>query len=127
MARVEFRSVWLNLAEDPAERLYLPFMASFSRKPSQEGNVRRLAGGRLRAIRRRGRADEWTLTLPNTTPAQKDWLERWIGEPVYVRDDRGHIVVGVYFGVPTNEHNYNHDGDVSLTIREITWDPEAVD
>ena len=125
MASVDLTTLWLNVVADPADYQWFPFMAALSRAKTKPGRTVALAGGRVRAIRQAGQAVEWEMDLPHCTPQQTAWLEQHAGDLLCARDDRGHKVFGVIWTVPVSEHSYNDDGDVSVTLSEITFS-EAV-
>lgn len=125
MASVVLGTVWLNVAADPSDHVRFPLMSGLSRETGMEGRVDRLAGGRLRSIKRAGKARTWTLTLPACDPGQKAWLEQHIGVLVCARDDRGHKVFGEFFAVPVDELSWDEAGDVAVTLHEVTFS-EAV-
>ncbi len=131
MASIELRAIWIHLAVDAGTHVELsdfqvfPFVSSFSRSRSQDVNVERLAGGRLRAVRRAGKRSQWTLALQACTRVQSGWLEDHFGETMMVRDDRGDVVFGVLAEVPVDERLYNHEGDLSLTLSEVSDSAEV--
>lgn len=125
MAAVQLKAVWFNVVADPSDSLALRHVTGFSRVPEKPGEIVRGAGGRVRFIRQAGRSVEWSLGFKVLTPAQKQWLEDRIGELMCFRDDRGHKIFGVYQSVDVTERLYNHEGDVSLSVTELTYS-EAV-
>lgn len=125
MASVNLTTLWLNVAADPSDFQVFPYMSALSRARTKPGRTVALAGGRVRAIRQAGRVVEWQVDLPHCTPEQLAWLEAHVGDVVCARDDRGHKTFGVYWSVPVSEHSYNSDGDVQVTLTEITFSEAA--
>lgn len=120
MASVELHTLWLNDMADLSDYRSFTYMSKLTVKPVIDGEVRTYAGGRRRAIQRPGRFHELTATLPACTRDQLEWLAEKVGSPVLVRDDRGRKFYGVFFDVDTDEHQYDAEGDASLSITEIT-------
>lgn len=125
MSAVELCAIWLNMADDPSDRMDFEFVGSFSRDVESPARVETLAGGRRRVIRRAGLTRGWSVSLTACTREQIGWLEDRVGQTVCARDDRGHKVFGVFVSVPVSEHLYNEEGDVALSLTEITYS-EAV-
>ena len=125
MTSVVLSAIWLNVAANPSDRLELEYVGSFSRAAEKPARVNILAGGRRRVVRTAGVARDWSVSFPSCTPEQIEWLEDRIGQTMCVRDDRGHKVFVVFLGVPVGEHTYNHDGDVSLSLQEISFSEVA--
>lgn len=122
MASVTLTDIWIHLADDMAEYRRFPFVTSFERSKSVDVAIQKLAGGRLRAIRRQGSRRRWNLGLQAVTRDQIAWLEDHVSELMMVRDDRGHVVFGVYVEVPVSEHAYNFEGNLTLAFDEVTFD-----
>lgn len=120
MATVTLSTVWLNLASDPTVYLSLPTMASLTIATGQDGEVRRLANGRLRLVKRAGQARSASVDIEGATRTEVDWLEDHVGDLVCVRDDRGRKFFGVYMGVDADEIRGNDYANVSLALTEVT-------
>lgn len=120
MATVVLNSVWLNLAADPTVYLWLPTMASLSISTGQDGEVRRLANGRLRLVKRAGQARSASVDIEGATRTEVEWLEDHVGDLVCVRDDRGRKFFGVYMSVDADEIRANDYAGVSLALVEVT-------
>jgi predicted 3-demethylubiquinone-9 3-methyltransferase (glyoxalase superfamily) len=120
MSGVVLRTVWLNLAADPAQAMAFPFMSSLSVNTEQQGEVRQLANGRRRVVRRAGKGRSVELSLPNCTREQVAWLEDRLGQTMCIRDDRGRKLFGAYFALAVSEHRYNSEADVSVTCSEVS-------
>lgn len=120
MATVTLGTVWLNLAADPTVYLSLPTMSSLSITTGQDGEVRRMANGRLRLIRRAGQARSASVDIDGATRTEVDWLEEHVGDLLCVRDDRGRKFFGVYMSVDADEIRANDYANVSLALTEVT-------
>ena len=92
---------------------------------NQPGEVRTYAGGRLRLVTTAGVARTATLTLPECSRDQINWLQTYVGQTVLVRDDRGRKIWGTFLQPKVNENQYAQTGDVTVVINEITY-TEAV-
>lgn len=125
MASVALRTLWLNDAADLTDALSLPGMSSLSVASQAPGAVRRMANGRLRSVSRAGQARTVDATFDACTRAEIAWLDAHVGRIVLIRDDRGRKLFGIYYEVPVDEHQYDDQGDVNLTLTEVTFS-EAV-
>lgn len=121
MASVELSAIWMNAADDPSDYRSFPYVTQFQRDTEVDGQVVKLAGGRYRSIKQKGKARTWALGFQALTGEDKDWLEAHAGTVVVVRDDRGGRIFGEFFSTPFDEHRYNTEADVSLTLHEVTW------
>lgn len=120
---VTLRTVWLNDADDLSDLVTFPTMSKLVAGRAAMPEVRRLAGGRHRLIRRAGVARTFTLTLPACDRAQVDWLEAHVGELVCCRDDRGRKVFGTYLQVDVTEFRTDPDlASCAVTLREVYHD-----
>lgn len=120
MVHVNLHTLWLNVVADPSQRQHFPVMSALQVTTSQPGEVRRYASGRLRSVRQAGRTRAISATLPACDLDQVRWLERYQGETVCVRDDRGRKLFAVYYALPVDEHFYNDGADITLTLSEVT-------
>lgn len=120
MATVTLGTVWLNLVSDPSVSLTLPTMASLSIATGQDGEVRRLANGRLRLVKRAGQARSASVDIEGATRTEVEWLEDHVGDLLCVRDDRGRKFFGAYMGVEADEVRANDYANVSLVLTEVT-------
>lgn len=75
------------------------------RSSSVQGEVRRYAGGRMRAVGTLGTAAQWQVTLMELTLADTELLELWMsqGVTVFARDHRGASMYGTFFQVDIDE------------------------
>ena len=117
---VTLGTAWLNDAATPSDAISLPYMTSLQVTPAQTGEVRRYAGGRLRAVSVLGKATAASLSAVAVTRAQVTWLEAHIGRTICLRDDRGRRLFAVYWEVPVDEHAYNLEADISLDLSQVT-------
>lgn len=72
---------------------------------SVQGDVRRYAGGRMRAVGTTGLAGSWPVTLMELSLADCELLKLWMstGVTVFARDNRGQSMYGTFFQVEANE------------------------
>lgn len=126
MASVTLTDAWFHLADDPAQFVVMVLTgeSDMTRRPTE---VRRYAGGRVRAVTRRGRTKRLNLNFELAERADLEQLEEWIGEVVMFRDPLGRLVFGVYGAVEGGEIP-GTDGTVlkvNLTLDEVTYSIEA--
>jgi|GEM_PF-1750122 len=120
-AVVTLPTVLISNANNPASCQTFPLMSGLEVDTIQPGEVRRYATGRLREITTGPVARQISLTLPECTRDQINWLQSNAGQVVLVRDDRGRKMWGAYFDVKVVENQYNTNGDVSLVVNEVTF------
>lgn len=130
MAVIYFDAFLIAPATDLLDIKAFPYAGGFTRSTVQETTTRRLAGGRVRAIRRQGTTRRWTLTLPAVTRDQAEWLEQHTGTLMLFREPAtaphaGRKLYGVYAEVAATEHTYDAESEVSLTIDEVTYTEAA--
>lgn len=125
MATVTLTTLWLNDADDLTDMASFRFLSKLSATPQTPGEVRVYGNGRLRAINRAGGQKQLAATLPACDRDQITWIEDHAGRLLLVRDDRGRRFWGIYYSPTIDEHAYNTDADVSLTLVEVSHD-EAV-
>ena len=117
---VTLSTVWINLASTLSNYQSFPQMSTLSVDTNQPGQVRTYAGGRLRLVTTAGVARTAAVTRD-----QINWLQSVVGQTVLVRDDRGRKIWGTFLTPKVTENQHNGNGDVTLTINEITYS-EAV-
>lgn len=120
MATLYLDRVWIN-RWDSGESLSAQSAPKRGRAYAMDGEVRRYAGGRDRAVTQAGRRGLFEVTLRRVSFADVQRLESWMGMPVQVRDHRGQLFVGVFFEVPAVEYPDDRDRyDVPLAVRTVT-------
>lgn len=120
MATVTLWTLWLNDTLDPSDWMSFPFMSALGSSPQQDVAISRYAGGRARASTTAGVLQQLTATLPACSPEQRVWAESHAGRLLCARDDRGRKFFGVYTNPTVDEHQYNDDCDIGLTINEVS-------
>jgi hypothetical protein len=86
-----------------------------------QGRVATYAGGRQRGVISEGVAGGWSFTLRGLTVAQTETLRLWLGQTVYVRDNRGRKQFGVLLSVPRAPWKEQLDlYDVEIALRSVT-------
>lgn len=86
-----------------------------------QGRVATYAGGRQRGVISEGVAGGWGFTLKGLTVAQTETLRLWLGQTVYVRDNRGRKLFGVLLSVPRTPWKESLDVyDVEISLRVVT-------
>jgi hypothetical protein len=120
MVSMQLGTVWLNDAADLSDALAVEYVTGIEYDPTQNGEVRTYAGGRLRDVSWDG--DQANLTLGfglMTRPAVK-WIERHAGKPIVVRDPVGRKFFGVYRNPKITERRGENQADVSLTVQQTS-------
>ncbi|MGN9918769.1 hypothetical protein [Micromonospora palomenae] len=78
------------------------------------------------AVAQVGTAGTYAFRLRLVASADADRLESWTGRPVQVRNGRGLLMVGVFFGLDYAEHRDDKARwDVALTVTRVTADTTA--
>lgn len=125
MATVTLTSLWLHTASDLSDYLLLGQNAE-TEVYAQPTEVRRYAGGRLRAVTRTGAGRTLQITLPGVEPATYESLKERVGVEQMLRDQRGRKLWGV-IGEVTADEELGHARleSISFTFLEVT-DSEEV-
>lgn len=92
---------WLNLLSDGTA--VSAYSADRAEQYANLGEVKHLAGGRQRAVRVAGEQGVYSFTFLEVSAADVDKLRAWKGETVQARNDRGVLVVGVFFQLALTE------------------------
>lgn len=124
MAQLQLQTVWLLDPTSPATALRLPMHGGRSFDDAMDGEVRVMAGGRLRAVTSVGRLR--TAEVPVACwPDQYDVLTSWKGRTVLYRDGMGQKVWCVFFSTPWVPNGDARRRLVTLKLSEVTYS-EAV-
>lgn len=119
MATLILTKVWIN-------RLDSGLAVSGQTTPNrdqaydQAGEVRTYANGRQRAVTQAGERGTFAFRLEDVTAATLTTLRSWIGRDVQVRDHRGQVFFGVYFGVIVAERKEPTLYTAQITLKTIT-------
>lgn len=120
MAHVDLLYTWVNLlSTGQSVKGYTANGRAHQR--SAEGETRRMAGGRFRAVGTLGVRRTQTFAIRDLSLSDIETLENWIGETVLVRDKRGRRMFGVYWSVPTQDRKDPNYYDVALEVTEVTY------
>ena len=88
------------------------------------GEVKQLAGERLRSVTVAGERGKFSFTLLEISAADVATLRLWKGQLVQVRDDRGRVFFGVYHAVrPLDVRDKKTSYDVAIVLSTVTADP----
>lgn len=125
MAGVTLVDLHLADADDPSDQLVLLTSAP-TWSPAADVEIRRLASGRRRIVRRPGNDEALDLEL-EVTDDQLVQLDQWKGRRLVLRDISGRVLWGMYEdfqarpfgGVLVDRY------DVSLTFRSVTGTVEV--
>lgn len=120
MASVDLLYTWVNLLST-GESVKGYTAKGRSHQRAADGETRRMAGGRFRAVGTLGvrRTQEFAIRDLSYEDVLK--LEEWIGQTVLVRDNRGRRMFGVYWSVPTTDRKDPNFYDVQLSVTEVTY------
>lgn len=119
MAKLELRHVWINLLSTGIA--VHAYSSDRGRETGVDGEVRKYAGGRLRAVSSVGTRGTFAFKLRDLSDADIERLKSWYGQPVVVRDHRGRRYFGVYFGLQESERKTKTLWDAALVLQEITY------
>lgn len=120
MASVELLYTWVNLlSTGESVKGYTALGRSHQR--SADGETRRMAGGRFRAIGTLGVRRTQTFAIRDLSYTDVETLEAWVGQTVLIRDNRGRRMFGVYWSVPTTDRKDPNYYDVALDVTEVTY------
>lgn len=119
MATVTLDRAFLSLAATPSV-----YVAAFTAERSEQlavpGEVRRMANGRLRTVRRAGSATTLGVSFPNLTAAQVQTFRDWTGSTVLFRDAWGRRMYGVYFAVDVKDRTDRGGHHVKIALSQVT-------
>lgn len=89
---------------------------------SNDGEVRKYASGRRRAVTVEGEGGEVTFTLIEMSLPQTQTLQTWKGQLVQVRDHRGQKWYGSFFSVAVKpQRQYATVYTASFTLSTVTY------
>ena len=121
MSALALGAVFLNAAADLSDFARFDSPTGLQVNTSQDGQVRTLANGRTRIVKRAGTPRTFSLSLPYLQRADIAWLEAHVGDLLCIRDHLGRKAYGVYFDVPVKEVQYVSDrADVDLSLTEVS-------
>lgn len=123
---VTLNEVRLNVASNMSDSMAFQNVTEFKVAVAQQGEVRALANGRLRAVRRAAKPSGASFKFELCTREQIDWLEDKVGQLLCFRDDRGRKMYGLYWAAPVAESIVRVEyGDVEIDFHEVTHTEEA--
>ena len=123
MTSIAIDAAWFNLAADLTQSITMRLTGE-SDMTSRPVEVRRYAGGRVRAVTRPGTTKELSLSFEHADRSDMHQLEDWIGSTVLYRDPRGRRLWGVFGAVDEGElPGVGEDTvNVNLTFTQTTFD-----
>lgn len=126
MALVVLDYLFIHLARSPDIFLALDVDGETATRQTS-GEVRRLAGGRHRAVVRVGSARPLSLTLEQVDRSDVETLDAWVaaGEFLLLRDPRGRVEWGHIFDLSVDEIPGVDLANVSFTFQPVTHSPEV--
>lgn len=124
MTAITMDRVWLSLAAHPEQAVRIVWDGDRGYDGELQLEVRRYAGGRLRAITRTG--TKRTATIPaSVLPADLALLESWRGRTLLYRDGMGQRWWCVITAMPWQPTTNARRRRVALQLAEVTYS-EAV-
>jgi hypothetical protein len=120
MVSMSLGTVWLNSASDLSDFLAVEYVTGIEAAPTQAGEVRTYAGGRLRNVSWDGDQQNLNLTFGVLTRSAVRWVERHAGRTIVVRDPVGRKFFGVYRNPRITERRGENAADVSLTVEQTS-------
>lgn len=123
MASVELGRTWVTLlSTGQSVNGWTGRGRTHNRK--REGEVKRLAGGRFRAVSTLGVRKSQDFVLRDLAETDVLLLEEWQGQTVIVRDNRGRRMFGVYWDVNFIDRVDPTYYDVALSVTEVSYEEE---
>jgi hypothetical protein len=122
-AIVTLRDLWITRTDDPSQAIVLE--GTMTEKQAVAGEVRTLANGRRRIIRRAGQAREFAVSANRVEVATVHLLASWAGEVLTYRDPQGRKVHGTFFEVDAVPWNGHQVASVTFSFTNVTYS-EAV-
>lgn len=123
MASVELGRTWVTLlSTGQSVNGWTGRGRVHSRK--REGEVKRLAGGRFRAVSTLGVRKSQDFVLRDLAEADITLLEEWQGQTVIIRDNRGRRMFGVYWDLNFIDRVDPTYYDVALSVTEVSYEEE---
>ena len=119
MSTLTLRSLWLNRT-DTGEAVSGASGRDRGTAYSIDGNVRKYANGRLRAVATTGVQTEITRTMVALDYATKEKLVTWLGVNVQLRDHRGNKWFGVFFTLAVTEYQQPDLYAAAITLLTTT-------
>lgn len=110
--------LWLNSVADPTDLMSFR-TPSYTPSIAKPGEVRELAGGRLRLVTRVGTTRGHSVVIRKPDDEQWAWLEAHVGTPVTVRDPSGRKYAGTYLNVEV-PRTVDGEDTATLSLTEVT-------
>jgi hypothetical protein len=125
MATVSLDRLWLHDANNPTTFITC-FTNGRAHDVDVDGQVRRYANGRLRAVSRAGRRQKLQTTARYVTNSELAQLEAWLGETLLCwRDVYGVLLFGSIFALNPVPYKDRTGWDVTFTFQEVTHSIEV--
>lgn len=109
--------VWLNAVDNPTDLIALRIY-QYDPAIAVPGEIRQLAGDRLRLVTNGSAARSHTIQIRRPTDAVIAWLEDHAGHLVTVRDPDGRKYVGTYLALTPSRPI--EGADLTLAVSEVT-------
>lgn len=110
--------LWLNSVADPSDNMAFR-TGTFTMTSAVQGEVRTLANGRMRLIRRAGAPKSHSVVIRHPSPDQLDFLLSHVGDLLTLRDPAGGKYHGVYMSLASPRIPSMAD-DITLSFTEVT-------
>lgn len=128
MASVTLGALWLNLRSDDSQAMSFQYVTALGSQPGMQISSATYADGNARMSWTDGYQAKLSVTLVAIAQGDRQRLELnaaqggWLGELVWVRDDRGRLFCGYWDPPQVTEHQYNAECDVQLTLTQVYAD-----
>jgi hypothetical protein len=110
---------WLTPLATPSVSVQMLHPQTKTYTYSVPGEVRRYAGGRLRAVARAGAASGVSL-VGSVSPSDLALIRSWVGTTVLFRDGLGTRWWGCFFDAPSVPTPDGKRAMVTLTLQQVT-------
>lgn len=120
MATLTLTKVWVNLL-DTGEAVSGWSDPERDQEHDVQGETRTYAGGRQRSVTQEGARGRFAFRLVAVSKTDVDTLNSWKSRTVQVRDHRGQLFVGTYFGVSVGEYMEPTLWSASIQLNLVTY------
>lgn len=118
MATVLLRNLWINRTDDPSQ--YVELEGTISETQAVEGEIRTMANGRRRVVRKAGGSRGFSVSANRVDVDTVNLLASWAGEVLTYRDPQGRKVHGVFFSTSLQPWNGHQVGSLTFQFDQIT-------
>jgi hypothetical protein len=123
MATVLLRDLWINRTDDPTQSVVIE--GTITEKLATTGEVRTLANGRRRIVRRAESVKEYAVAANRVEVETINLLASWAGAVLTYRDAQGRKVHGTFFELNATPWNGFQVASLTFAFTNVSFS-EAV-